>query len=410
MSRDENGWAATWTASPQMPGAGFEPNWSEAGFADQTVRQTVRLSIGGDALRIRLSNRYGTTPLRVAGLSVALPVGMGGAGVKPETVHAVTVGGDSGFVIPAGGDVSTDGVALGTEAFDAVTVTMYLAEPSGPATCHAQALATSHRASGDRRADDDGATFTETSGSWYFLSGIHVADEREGATDYDHGLDHDHDHDHDIDIDHGIVVLGDSLTDGTGGTPDTDQRFTNLLARRLAAAGRPRAVLNQGIGGNRVTIDSAWLGERAPVRLGLDVLPQPGVGTVVILAGINDIGISELAGDSPFPVLKPYTEVTAEEVITGYRDMIRRAHAAGLRAVGATLLPIRGSAYSTPRSEAERETINAWIRESREYDAVIDLARAMGDTLDPAHDSGDHLHLSDAGYRAMAAAVDLSLL
>ncbi|WP_194899486.1 GDSL-type esterase/lipase family protein [Catenulispora pinisilvae] len=404
MSRDENGWAATWTASPQMPGAGFEPNWSEAGFADQTLRQTVRLSIGGEALRIRLSNRYGTTPLRVAGLSAALPVGVGGAAVKPETVHAVTVGGDSGFVIPAGEDVSSDGVALGTEAFDAVTVTMYLAEPSGPATCHAQSLATTYRGSGDRRADDDGAAFTETSGSWYLLSGIDVAAER---GDGDRSSDRNR-----IGGDRsgGIVVLGDSLTDGTGGTPDTDQRFTNLLARRLAASGRPRAVLNQGIGGNRVTIDSAGLGERTPVRLGLDVLPQPGADTVVILAGINDIGISELAEDSPFPVLDPYTEVSAEEVITGHRDMIRRAHAAGLRAVGATLLPIRGSAYSTPRSEAERETINTWIRESQEYDAVIDLARAMGDALDPAHDSGDHLHLSDAGYRAMAAAVDLNLL
>ncbi|TDD69796.1 SGNH/GDSL hydrolase family protein [Actinomadura darangshiensis] len=381
-----SGWSAAWTTSPQRPGAGFAPNWSEEGFSDQSARQTVRLSVGGDSLRVRLTNRYGTVPLQIAGVTVAAAVGR--AAVRPGTLRELTVDGEPSFAVPPGADLATDPVAFATGAQDAVTVTMYLAEPSGPATYHAQALATTHRAKGDRLADTGGAAFTETSQSWYHLSAIDVT-----GTAGD-----------------GIVVLGDSLVDGTGGTPDTDRRFPDLLARRLAAAGRPRAVLNQGIGGNRVTVDSPWLGDRTPARFDRDVLAQPGVSTVIVLAGINDIAISEIADASPFPVLAPYTEVSADEVIAGHRDMIDRARAAGLRTVGTTLLPIRGSAFSTTRSEAKRAAVNAWLRESGEYDAVIDLARAMGDVLAPAHDSGDHLHPGDAGYRAMADAVDLAAL
>ncbi|GAA3605634.1 SGNH/GDSL hydrolase family protein [Nonomuraea rosea] len=377
-----SGWGAAWTTAPQPPGAGFGPNWSQEGFARHTIRQTVRLGIGGDTLRVRLSNRYGTAPLRIAGLTVA--TGAGGAEVKPGTLREVTVAGDPAFLIPAGADLATDGVPFRTEALDAVTITIYLAEPSGPATYHTQALATTYRAAGDHLADHGGVAFAETSQSWYYLGGVDV-----DATAGD-----------------GVVVFGDSLTDGTGSAPDTDHRFPDLLGRRLVG----RAVLNQGIGGNRVTVDSAWLGERATARFQRDVLDLPGVSTVLILAGINDISISEVAESSPFPQFAPYTEVSAQQVVAGHRDLIRQARGAGLRVVGATLLPMRGSAFSTMRSEAERAEFNAWILGSGEYDAVIDLAGAMGEVLDPVHDSGDHLHLSDAGYRAMAAAVDLSLL
>jgi lysophospholipase L1-like esterase len=386
MSGQERGWTAAWTTSPQRPGISFAPNWSEEGFTDQTIRQTIRLSVGGDALRVRLSNRYGTVPLQAAGLTVAAAAG--GATVKPDTMRELTVEGKPAFAVPAGADLVTDAAPFPADAIDSVTITMHLAEPSGPATYHAQALATAYRAAGDHRADADGAAFTETSQSWYFLSGVDVA----GAPP------------------DGVVVLGDSLVDGTGSTPDTDHRFPDLLAQRLVTTGRPRAVLNQGIGGNRVTVDSPWLGESTVARLERDVLAQPGTSTVIVLAGINDIAISEIADESPFPVLAPYTEISAEQVIAGHRAMIGRARAAGLRTVGATLLPMRDSAFSTPRSEAKRAAVNAWIRESGEYDAVVDLDQAMGDALDPAHDSGDHLHPNDAGYQAMAAAIDLTLL
>ncbi|MFG1710386.1 SGNH/GDSL hydrolase family protein [Nonomuraea sp. M3C6] len=386
-----SGWTAAWTTSPQRPGVGFAPNWSEEGFTDRTIRQTVRLSVGGDGLRVRLSNRFGTTPLHVAGLTVAAATG--GAAIKPDTLRELTVAGKPAFAVPAGAELATDAVSYAVDALDSVTITMHLADPSGPATYHAQALATTYRAAGDHRRDGDGAAFTETSQSWYYLGGVDVT----GATG------------------DGIVVFGDSLTDGTGSTPDTNHRFPDLLAQRLVTAGRARAVLNQGIGGNRVTVDSEWLGERATARFARDVLGQPGVRTVIILLGINDIGISEVAEASPFPTFAPYTEVSAEEVIAGHRDLIRQARAARLRVVGATVMPAKPSVFSTMRSEGKRAAINTWIRTGGEYDAVIDFDRALTspsvpDRLDGTFDSGDHLHLNDVGYQAMADAIDLTHL
>jgi lysophospholipase L1-like esterase len=358
---------------------------------NQSVRQVVRLSAGGDSVRVRLSNAHGTAPLEITGATIATSTS--GAAIRKETLRHLTVDGAPTFTVPAGAEHASDPVPFRSAGLESVTVTVYLAKPTGPATYHAQALATSYRSDGDHRADAGAEAFTETSQSWYYLSGVDVRGGPETRP--------------------GVLLLGDSLTDGTGSSPDANNRFPDALAERLAAAGRPRAVLNQGIGGNRVVVDSAWHGDRAISRFGRDVLGQPGVGTVVILAGINDIGISEMVDVSPFPVLAPYTDVSAGEVIAGHRDMIRQARAAGLRVVGATLLPMTGSAFSTPRSEAKRAEINAWIRTSGAYDAVIELDRALacaagGDGLDPAFDSGDHLHPNDAGYRAMADAVDLA--
>ena len=385
------GWTAAWSTSPQRPGTGFAPNWSERGFARQSLRQVLRPSLGGDRVRLQLSNRYGTGPLTVAGATIARSAG--GAAVHADSVRQLTVGGERTFTVPVGAECAGDPLPFTATALEPVAVTLYLAEPTGPATYHDQALTTGYRAAGDHRSDTDGTAFTETTQSWYYLSGLDVAG---GPA-----------------LPPGIALFGDSLTDGTGSTPDADRRFPDALARRLAEAGRPRAVLNQGIGGNRITVDSPWLGERATARFRRDVLDQPGVGTVVILLGINDIGISEVAGASPFPVFEPCTEVSAEQVVAGYRDLIGQARAAGLRVVGATVLPAAPSVFSTARSEAKRAAINTWIRTSGAYDAVIDLDRALAcrtapDRLDPAYDSGDHLHLNDAGYQAMAAAVDLA--
>jgi len=386
-----SGWAATWTTSLQRPGTGFTPNWSERGFTHQTVRQVVRLSVGGDTVRVRLSNVYGTDPLTIAGATIARSTG--GAGIRTDSLRHFTVKGARTFTVPAGAEYAGDPVPFTAAGLEPVAITLYLAAPTGPATYHAQAIATSYRSAGDHRADADGAAFTETSQSWYYLSGLDVTGGPAQSP--------------------GIVLFGDSLTDGTGSSPDANRRFPDALAERLAAAGRPRAVLNQGIGGNRVTVDSAWLGDSATSRFRRDVLGQPGLGTVVILLGINDIGISEVAEDPPFPVFAPYPEVSADEVIAGYRGMIQQGRAAGLRVIGATVLPAKPSVFSTARSEAKRAALNTWIRTSGEYDAVIDLDRALvssaaPDRLNPAFDSGDHLHLNDAGYRAMADAIDLA--
>lgn len=387
----DTAWTAAWSTSPQRPGTGFAPNWSERGFARQSVRQVVRPSVGGDRVRLRLSNRYGTGPLTVAGATIAR--GAGGAAVHADSLRHLTVDGERTFTVAAGAECAGDPLPFTAAAQEPVTVTLYLAEPTGPATYHDQALTTGYRATGDHRTDADGTAFTETTQSWYYLSGLDVTGGPARPP--------------------GIALFGDSLTDGTGSSPDTDRRFPDALARRLAAAGQARAVLNQGIGGNRITVDSPWLGDRATSRFRRDVLDQPGVGTVVILLGINDIGISEVAEASPFPVFAPYTDVSAEQVIAGYQDLIGQARSVGLRVVGGTVMPAAPSVFSTPRSEAKRAAVNTWIRTSGGYDAVIDFDRALAcrtapDRLDPAYDSGDHLHLNDAGYQAMAAAVDLA--
>lgn len=384
-STPSQGWTATWSASPQRPGTNFTPNWSEQGFTDQTIRQVVRVSAGGSTARIRLSNAYGSAPLKIAGATIARAAS--GAAVEPGSLRQLTVKRARAFTIPAGAELATDPVALGLADLDSVTVTLYLAAPTGPATYHAQAMATSYRAGGDHRADGGADAFDQTSLSWYYLSGVDVIGRasRRGA----------------------VVAFGDSLTDGYGSTPGADNRYPDELAERLAATGRPRAVLNQGIGGNRVTVDSAWLGDKATSRFRRDVLDQPGVRSVIILEGVNDIGMSE----APSPIGAPPTDVSAEEIIAGHRELIRQAHAKGVRALGATLPPMKGSRYYTARSEAKRDAVNAWIRTSGAYDAVVDLDRALAspsdeDQLDPAYDSGDHLHLNDAGYRTAAHAVD----
>lgn len=379
-------WHGGWAASPQPPSAPYFPNWSEQGFADHTVRQVVRVTTGGTRTRIELSNRYGTTPLRITGATVARAGE--GASVQPGSVRRLTFGKGRSVSVPAGGTVHSDGVPFTVGALDAVTVTLYLAEPTGPATFHSFASATSYRATGDHRYDRSGSAFKETSESWYFLTGVEVSGGTTARND-------------------AVVTFGDSITDGVGSTLDADNRYPDELAERFAAAGRPRSVLNHGIGGNQVTKDTVWAGEKGVTRFELDALDEPNVGTVVVLEGINDFGSSGWNDGSP--------EVSVEQLIEGHRSLIRQAHDRGVKVIGATLTPVKGSFYYTPVNEAKRKAFNHWMRTSGEYDAVVDFDRALADPADPdrilpAYDSGDHLHPGDAGYRAMAEALRLDEL
>ncbi|NWF29922.1 SGNH/GDSL hydrolase family protein [Streptomyces sp. PKU-EA00015] len=385
--RNAGAWRGAWAASPQAPAAPFGPNWSTRGFSDHTVRQVVRVSTGGTRARIELSNRYGTTPLRITGATVARTA-EGGA-VRPGSLRQLSFGKGRSVTIPAGGTALSDGVPFTVRALESVTVTLYLAEETGPATFHHFAGATSYRAGGDHRADVGGSAFTETSTSWYYLSGVEITGVRTARRD-------------------GVVTFGDSITDGVGGTNDVNNRYPDELAERFAAAGKPRSVLNHGIGGNQVTNDTTWAGEKGIARFKKDVLTEPGVRTVIVLEGINDIGGNSWT-DGPTP------EVSVEQLIEGHRSLIRQAHAKGIKVVGATLTPIKGSFYGTPENEAKRDAFNHWIRTSGEYDAVVDFDRAVADPADPdrilpAYDSGDHLHPGDAGYRAMAEALELDEL
>ncbi|MGW3665608.1 SGNH/GDSL hydrolase family protein [Streptomyces sp. NPDC005141] len=370
-----------WTASPQLPSEGFTPNWSREGFWRQSLRQVVRLTAGGDRLRVRLSNAYGTSPLRIAGATVARTAR--GAAVEAGSVRRLTFRGSASAEIPAHGHLVSDPAELPLESLESVTVTLHFDAVTGPATFHAQAFATSYRGAGDRLHDLEGHGFTQDTESWYFLSAVEV--DAGGRGD-------------------GIALFGDSIADGFGSTPGADRRWTDALAERT---GRP--VLNAGIGGNLLLNDSAWYGEKGVHRLARDVLGHPGVDTLVVLQGVNDIGFSETDEQ---PTYRPAPVVEADELIAGYRTLIHAARARGLRVIGATLLPFGGSDHWGEHAAKVSHEVNAWIRDPArgEWDAVVDLNRALADPADPdglhpAYDFGDHLHPDDAGYAVMAEAV-----
>lgn len=375
-------WLDSWSAAQIPAGDVLGPNWSAAGFADHTIRQTVRPTLAGESVRITLSNLFGDRPLPITAATIAHTAD--GAAVRSGTVRPLFFGGAPGVVIPPGAELTGDALDYPVNARQSLTVTLYLGRPTGPATFHYLGNTTTYRAIGDHSGDIDGAAFTEFSRSWYYLTGVEVS----GTPNRD-----------------GVVVFGDSLTDGAGAWPDMDNRYPDALADRLAVADRPRAVLNTGIGGNRVVSDSAYVGQRAANRFRRDVLGKDGIGTVILLSGINDIGASELHE----PWMRPNPEVTADQLIAEYRLLIRMAHEGGLRIVGGTLLPFRGAPYYSERGEKVRDAVNSWIRGSGEFDAVVDFERALADPADPdalaaRFDSGDHLHPGPAGYSAMADA------
>jgi lysophospholipase L1-like esterase len=392
----EEHWTAAWAAAVQAPNAGqpwLGPNWSGPGFADQSVRQVVRVSAGGSAVRIRLSNRYGSAPLQIAGASVAKSAG--GAAVRPDTVRPLTFGRQPFARIPAGEEVASDAAPLPIAPLEKLTVTLYLAAPTGPATFHEYGLTTTYRAAGDRLLDPGPAFAGETGHSWYFLAGV----DTEGG-------------DHAVTT---VVAFGDSITDGAITTAGADNRYPDELAERLAGRGARYAVVNLGLNGNKVLNDSACYGEKGTTRFRRDVSGQPGAGTAIVLLGVNDILHPLYAAADP--TCGPPREVTVEQLIEGHRQMIRAAHELGLTIIGATITPFKGAyggvAYNE-HTEGLRDALNQWIRSGREYDAVVDLDRALADPADPDAlrpdlAAFDHLHPNDAGMAAIAAAIDAQI-
>lgn len=379
-------WRAAWTAAQHhaFPGHGT-PNWSVDGFAGQSVRQVVRVHAGGTVARVRLSNRFGTTPLRIAGASIARSAS--GAAVRRGSLRPLTFDRSASVTVPVGGVVVSDAARLPTSALDSLAVTLYLAEASGPATFHENAVATTYRARGDHRFDPGAGAFGETTASWYFLAGVDTAGPRRP--------------------DGVVVAFGDSITDGYGTTPNAGNRYPDELAERLLAQRTRLGVVNSGISGNKLLADSTCFGEAGVSRIRRDALDLPGARTVVVLLGINDIG----GGGFPDFGCGTSPTVTAAEMIDGHRALIGAARARGVRIIGATMLPFKGATgYYTPDKESVRDEVNDWIRNSGAYDAVADLDRALADPDDadmlaPAYDSGDRVHPNDAGARAIAVAV-----
>ncbi len=385
-------WVQTWGAAPLPPAAAMGPFPATPVFVNQTIRQTIRVSVGGPRLRLRLSNEYGTKPLAIGAVRVALADQSGN--IRPGTERQVLFSGKSTTSVPAGSPYLSDPIDLPVTALSALSISIYVPEDTGPCTCHATGM---QDAFVSETGDYTGQAFAATSTLQVraFLSGIDIEVAKAGRA---------------------VVVLGDSISDGVGSTPDANQRWPDLLANRLNAKGaKGWGVVNMGISGNRVLVDG--FGESALARFDRDVLSTPGVKTVVLFEGVNDLGISHGRFEGPMAeLLKSLAlgnKATADSLIAGYRQLIARARARGLKVLAATITPYGSSFYYSPEGEAMRQAINAWIRTGGEVDGVLDFDAVIRDPNAPTQmkeglHSGDHLHGSDAGYAAMAAAVDLA--
>ena len=355
-------------------------------FTNQTLRQIVHTSIGGSKARVVLSNAYGTEALTIGAAHIALRDKE--AAIQPTSGRPLTFSGRPTITIPANAVVYSDPVDLTVPQLGDLAVDLYLpgnTNTPSPLTMHNGAFQTNYVSETGNHAGKATLPVVGRAQNWFVLSRVEVtAPESVG----------------------GLVTLGDSITDGTRSTPDANNRWPDYFARRLLSQAAPirMGVMNAGIAGNRVISEGAFnAGINALARFERNALGQPGVTHIVVLEGINDIG---QARQNPTP--------TAEDIIAGHKQLIDRAHTRGLKIYGATLTPFYGAAYYTEVGEAKRQAVNEWIRTSKAYDAVIDFDKATRDPNDPrtflaAYDSCDHLHPGDAGYKAMAEAIDLAL-
>ena len=407
----QSAWVGTWATGPVLlpsstdgvpPGPGPAP----VRIHDQTARQIIHTSIGGSALRVALTNVFGSEPLDIGAAHVALRDGE--ASIDTRHGAALRFAGAPSVTVAPGGMVVSDPVEMGVPALADLVIDLYVTSDSAAgdgATMHGTGLTTNYVSPAGEHTGVATLPVDRTFQSWFYLSRVDVL--APAGTPV-------------------IVTLGDSITDGTASTPDTHSRWPDFLARRLVQrpGSTPPGVLNVGIGGNRVLSDNAGLGilrrdadgpapppphpnalfgPSALSRLDRDVLAQPGVTHVIVLESTNDIG---MAFESETP--------TVEEIIAGHMELIERVRARGLKVYGGTLAPFEGAFYFRDIGEVKRQAFNEWIRTSGAYDAVIDFDAAVRDPTNPGriredYQSGDWLHPSDIGYRAMAQAIDLTL-
>ena len=359
-------------------------------FDNQTIREIVHTSIASDTVRVRLSNAYGKQAVEIGAAHIALHEK--GSSIAAGSDHALTFSGRSSVSIAPNGQALSDPVKLAAPAGDLV-ISIFLPHAASGAGIHYGAQQTNYIGPGDLTG---AAELSEpvTIPSWVFLTGVDALAPETAST---------------------LVAFGDSITDGARSTVDANHRWPDILAERLRArrGAKPIGVLDAGIGGNRVLFDpvgNVRFGVNALARFDRDVLAQPGVKYVIVLEGINDLGHP---GSSA-----PLTETpSAEDIIAGLKQMIERAHEHGLKIFGATLTPFEGTTfqgYFTPEKEVKRKAVNQWIRTGNAFDGVIDFEKAVRDPghpdrMLPVNDGGDHLHPGDAGYKAMAETIDLSL-
>ncbi|MGD1070539.1 MAG: SGNH/GDSL hydrolase family protein [Bryobacteraceae bacterium] len=377
-------WVGTWGAAPSPQVAPEQMRTRKLEFNNQTVREMVHVSIGGDAVRVRLSNAFSKDAVDIGAVHIALR--KSGSDIVGATDHALTFSGRPSLSIPPGAVALSDPVKLSVPAASDLAVSIFIPATALAAGIHYQSQQTSWITSGDTTSAaslDNPATVP----SWVFLTGVDVLAPESTAA---------------------IVAIGDSITDGARSTMDVNHRWPNALAERLLAQKKRFAVVDMGIGGNRILHDSGASGISALARFDEDVLAEPGVKYLIILEGINDIGHSG-----------PTENVTADEIIAGLKQMIERAHEHGIKVIGATLTPFEGEAqsarqYYTPEKSKIRDAVNEWIRTGKAYDGVIDFDKAVRDPQSPnkmlpGFDSGDQLHPNDAGYKAMGDAINIDL-
>jgi len=390
-------WVSAWSTAVQTPLAfpGMPPL---AAFDNQTIRMVIRPTIGGQRLRIRFSNELGATPLAIGGAHIALVKENGS--IIPGSDRSLTFAGESSVNIPAGAPMLSDPTELAVPAFAEVAVSIFLPKKSAPSTFHLLGQHATYISGPGNFAAAEDIQDAKVTKSWYWLAGLEFWTTDKSAT---------------------VVAFGDSITDGFGAKEGEYGDWPNQLAKRLAGVkGLPiLAVDNEGIGGNRILYDGA--GINALARLDRDVLSQPGVADLIILEGINDIGWPHM---KPFPAKEgspspgnPFAAqaVTASDLIQGMKQIIDRAHEHGIHVFGATMTPYKGADYFTEDGEVVRQAVNQWIRTGKAFDGVFDFDAAVRDPDHPAQfrddmQSGDHLHPSSAGYKAMAASINLSSL
>jgi lysophospholipase L1-like esterase len=388
-TNDKTHWVGSWAASQQIPETAnlLDPEL----LRDATLRQIVHLSVGGSELRVRVSNAFGTQPLHLTAVHVARPVSAAGAAIDAASDKAVTFDGAADVMIPAGADYLSDAVTMPVAALSSLAISIHYDEPPTGETGHPGSRATSYVVHGDLVSAVN-LPDAKTVEHWYQISGVDVVVEKNGAA---------------------VVTLGDSITDGHGATTNGNDRWTDVLAARMQGdkPTRGMGLLNEGIGGNRLLLDG--LGPNALARFDRDVLAQTAVRAVIVLEGVNDLGTLTRDHAASTEAHK----ALVRQIEGAYAQMVERAHAHGIRVIGATILPYGGSKYyhPGPESEADRQAVNAWIRAAGHFDSVVDFDQVMKDpahpnNILPAYDSGDGLHPSPAGYKVMADSVSLKLL
>jgi lysophospholipase L1-like esterase len=367
------------------------PDQDGAALTTGTLRQVVRISVGGAKVRLRFSNLFGTRPLTLGAVHVARQAQ--GSTILPGSEHTVTFDGNKGVVIAVGQSVLSDGVTMDVAPREALTVSLYLPNGSGASTLHGLAQQTVYISKGGDASAALSFPTAETDDSRYFLTDVEVVAHAQARA---------------------IVALGDSTTDGVGSSLNGDARWTDALLERMRAdpALASIAVLNAGIAGNRILngASAPFTGPSALDRFERDVLSKPGVRWVILLEGINDITAAGM-------LTMPKDQVSAQDIIEGMQTLIDRAHARGLKIFGGTLLPradTEGPRRELPEGLAKRQAVNAWIRGAGAFDAVIDFEKAVEDPARPGYkypqfNNGDKSHPNDAGYKAMAGAVDLGM-